>query len=193
MAISGLGVVYSVGGFVLLYSGWKGSTIQDTLTSFLKGTQPSRSSLYPAGGPSIGVNDANATTSSTAPSSGTAGDATASASQSSWIAAFLSDLGAPNNAQNQAVMVQWMKQEEPNFPPPNAWNPLNIESPGGGFEQYSSSTAGAQASAQWLLTNHYTGIVSLLKTSSLMCNTSAASEFSAFSGSGYNQVCAGQG
>jgi resuscitation-promoting factor RpfB len=38
--INGLGVAYVLSGFVLLWSGVKGSTIKDTLTSFLKGQSP---------------------------------------------------------------------------------------------------------------------------------------------------------
>ena len=40
MAISGMGVAYTVGGFVLLYSGWANRGIKDTLTGLLKGTAP---------------------------------------------------------------------------------------------------------------------------------------------------------
>lgn len=40
MPVSGLGVAYSLGGFVLLWSGVKNATIKDTLTAFLKGQAP---------------------------------------------------------------------------------------------------------------------------------------------------------
>ena len=57
MAVSGLGVAYATGGFVLLWSGVKNATIKDTLTSFLKGQAPAAN---PTGAPTIGVTDAAA-------------------------------------------------------------------------------------------------------------------------------------
>lgn len=54
MAVSGLGVAYVAGGFVLLWSGYRNATIKDTLTSFLKGQQPSAN---PTGAPTVGVAD----------------------------------------------------------------------------------------------------------------------------------------
>lgn len=54
MAISGLGVAYATGGFVLLWSGVQNATIKDTLTSFLKGQVPA---AHPTGAPTIGVQD----------------------------------------------------------------------------------------------------------------------------------------
>jgi hypothetical protein len=61
MAVSGLGLAYVAGGFVLLWSGYKNASVKDTLTSFLKGQTPAAN---PTGSPSIGVS------SSTTPSSG---------------------------------------------------------------------------------------------------------------------------
>jgi len=55
MALSGLGAAYTVGGFVLLYSGYANVGIKDTLTGFLKGTAPT-----PVPNPlTVGVSDAN--------------------------------------------------------------------------------------------------------------------------------------
>lgn len=59
MSISGLGVAYSVGGFVLLWSGVKNATMKDTLTSFLKGQQPTPN---PTGAPTIGIGDLSGAT-----------------------------------------------------------------------------------------------------------------------------------
>jgi len=74
VAISGLGVAYAAGGFVLLYSGWANLGIKDTLTGFLKGTAPAPS---PSGAPTIGVSDSGSTSTAT-PATGTqAGSGTA--------------------------------------------------------------------------------------------------------------------
>jgi hypothetical protein len=54
MAVSGLGVAYSISGFVLIWSGVKNTTIQDTLTAFLKGQQPTP---HATGAPTIGIAD----------------------------------------------------------------------------------------------------------------------------------------
>jgi len=68
MAVSGLGVAYAAGGFVLLYSGYANVGIKSTLTSFLKGQVPT-----PVPNPlTVGVSDANSTSSSSASGTGTA-------------------------------------------------------------------------------------------------------------------------
>lgn len=50
--ISGVGVAYVISGFVLLWSGYKGATLNDTLKSFLQGQQPTAN---PTGAPTIGI------------------------------------------------------------------------------------------------------------------------------------------
>jgi hypothetical protein len=50
--IDGLGIAYSLAGFVLLWSGYKNASVKDTLTSFLKGQEPAPN---PTGPPTIGV------------------------------------------------------------------------------------------------------------------------------------------
>lgn len=72
MAVSGLGVTYSVAGFVLLWSGYKNATIKDTLTSFLKGQEPTAN---PTGSPTIGV--AEDSSSSDGTGSGSSGSGSA--------------------------------------------------------------------------------------------------------------------
>ena len=54
MPVSGLGVAYSLSGFVLLWSGIRNASVKDTLTAFLKGTVPAQG---PAQDLSIGVTD----------------------------------------------------------------------------------------------------------------------------------------
>lgn len=50
--ISGVAVAYTAAGFVLLWSGIKGATLKDTLTSLLKGQNPARVAQAP---PVIGI------------------------------------------------------------------------------------------------------------------------------------------
>lgn len=52
MAISGIGVAYVTGGFLLAWSGIRNITLKDELTSFLKGQNPPAN---PTGAPTIGV------------------------------------------------------------------------------------------------------------------------------------------
>lgn len=54
MAISGLGVAYTIGGFVILYSGFANVPIKNTLTGFLSGHPPTAT---PSGAPTVGVAD----------------------------------------------------------------------------------------------------------------------------------------
>jgi cell wall-associated NlpC family hydrolase len=67
VAISGLGVAYTLGGFVLLYSGYANQPIKSVLTGFLSGKPPAPN---PTGSPEIGVQD-NAPASSSGGSAGT--------------------------------------------------------------------------------------------------------------------------
>jgi hypothetical protein len=66
MAISGIGIAYATGGFVLFWSGFTGNSVKDTLTGFLKGAVPQKQAETP---PTIGVND---TSSGSSGSSGSA-------------------------------------------------------------------------------------------------------------------------
>lgn len=54
MAISGIGVAYTLGGFVLVYSGWANRSITDTVKGFLSGKPPAAN---PSGPIRLGVND----------------------------------------------------------------------------------------------------------------------------------------
>lgn len=65
--ISGVGVAYTLTGFVLLWSGVKNATVKDTLQSFLKGKTPTAN---PTGALTVGVDTSSG---STAAASGTPG------------------------------------------------------------------------------------------------------------------------
>ena len=75
MAVSGIGVAYSLAGFTLLWSGVKNTTLQATLTAFLKGQAPTPG---PAQNLSIGVQD-NAPSSTLEPGATTGQGTTSSA------------------------------------------------------------------------------------------------------------------
>ncbi len=64
MAVSGLGAAYAASGFVLLWSGVKNTTLQATLTAFLKGQAPQAN---PTGAITVGLADSSAAASSSAP------------------------------------------------------------------------------------------------------------------------------
>lgn len=64
MAASGIGVAYAGAGFVLLWSGLKNTTLQETLTAFLKGKLPAP---HLTGAPTVGIGQPAA---SAAPSPG---------------------------------------------------------------------------------------------------------------------------
>jgi hypothetical protein len=103
---------------------------------------------------------------------------------------MLADLGAPATTANLASLHSWFLHEEPGFPPPNAWNPLNIENIGGGFAQYSSSAAGAAATAAFITANGYNTIRLALMSGRGLCGfPGIASDLSRWSGGGYTSVC----
>jgi hypothetical protein len=116
----------------------------------------------------------------------------ANASEKSYFSALLTDLGAPVTTANLNSMYTWAKQEEPSFPPPNAWNPLNVKNPAtGGFWQWSSPSSGASGTASFMLENNYSAIVSALRSGQgLIGNTSpvVAQELSSWSGGGYSSI-----
>lgn len=76
MAVSGIGVAYAGAGFVLLWSGLKNTTLQETLSAFLKGQLPSP---HLTGAPTVGVGQAAAAAAAPSSSSSTSGAAAAAA------------------------------------------------------------------------------------------------------------------
>lgn len=73
--VSGLGVAYVVGGFVIFWSGFRNNSIADTVKGFLSGKVPQDN---PEAAPMIGIAD---TSSGSSSSSGSAGGAVATSSQ----------------------------------------------------------------------------------------------------------------
>lgn len=134
-------------------------------------------------------------------SGGTSGDVTAGKSEKAFFTAVLKDLGAPATAANLSSMYDWARHEEPTFPPPFKWNPLNTTEsmPGatyGGAEghigNYTSPTQGAEATAKTLQNGLYTAIVARLKSGKGLSGTGPwNAELSKWSGGGYSQLASG--
>lgn len=179
--VPGLPVAVIAAGGILVWSGLFNQSLTSALGSLLTGKAPTKGSQATD---TAALSGTSATTTTTQ-----VGASAAGAGETSYIAALLSDIGAPNSAANVASMEQWFKQEEPSFPPPNAWNPLNIESGGAGkFAQYSSSTAGASATAA-LIASGYPAILAQLKTGQGLSGTGPwNAELSTWSGGGYSSV-----
>lgn len=112
MAVSGVGLAYAAGGFVLFWSGLKNATLQQTLTAFLKGQQPPANLTGP---PTIGVAQAaSSTTPSTSSAAaaatlpGNTGAATASAAAAQTLARGLATAqGHPSWATGQ-LWADWV-------------------------------------------------------------------------------------
>jgi hypothetical protein len=182
--INGFSLAYTAAGGIVLWSGIKGETISDTFRGLLSGKAP-------AGGqePIAGTSGTGGP-----PAAAAAGGAIATgvadvlaADETAFQTAMLHDLGAPATQANLASLTAWFRHEEPSFPPPNAWNPLNIES-GGGFAQYGSAAAGAAATAAFIVSNGYGCIWSSLLSGGGLCGK-CGPDFLRWSGNGYSGVC----
>lgn len=89
MAVSGIGIAYGLAGTILLWSGVKNASIQDTVTSFLKGQVPAAN---PTGAPTIGLDNNSGSgpgSSSGSSSVATTGATGKNASQNQAIAKML--------------------------------------------------------------------------------------------------------
>jgi hypothetical protein len=180
--INGFSLAYTAVGGVVLWSGIKGETLSATFRGLLSGKGPA-SDQQPITGPA-----------SPSPSSGAAAAlgvavAEGGTSETEFQTMMLQDLGAPVTQANLASLHAWFLHEEPSFPPPNAWNPLNIENGVGGFEQYSSAAEGARASAGFIVANGYGCIRMNLLSGRGLCGAQCGSDFLRWSGNGYSAVC----
>lgn len=195
------------GGAVVAYSGLKGKGIGSAFRNVVAGQTPAKAAAANVimglpGGSSSGI---SGTVGNFFGVSGTTGDVQAGPGEQAFYTAFLEDLGAPVTNQNLQAMYRWSAKEEPNWPPQASgiswtWNPLNIlqsTSQGGNYSgqtgmsyaSYPTPQAGAAATAAWLVSNGYAGIVSSLRTGQgIVDSTTVAQELSAFSGGGYTSV-----
>jgi hypothetical protein len=177
-------------GAVVGYSGIRGKGIGSAFRSVLQGQSPKDAlAAYTISGTS--------SAGSTGFSGGIGGQvfSTASGNEASYFTAMLKDIGAPATQANLNTMYTWAKQEEPSFPPPNAWNPLNIKNYiTGTFQQWVSPSAGAAGTGAFLEENQYPAIVAALRSGQGLIgnqNPQVASELSAWSGGGYSSIGGG--
>jgi hypothetical protein len=176
--INGFSLAYTAIGGVVLWSGIKGTTISDTFRGLLSGKPPG-ASTEPITSAAAGT-----------PSAVAAGVSVAEGgtSETEFQTMMLHDLGAPATQANLSSLHEWFLHEEPSFPPPNLWNPLNIENGAGGFEQYDSAAAGAAATAAFIVGNGYGCIWSSLLGGGGLCGK-CSSDFLRWSDNGYSAVC----
>lgn len=186
--IDGVALGSAAFGGLFIYAGVKGISVPAAMRSLITGKSP-------AGLPQTQPITGTAAGGAGGGGGGPAGNVPAGQGEQSYFSALLRDLGAPASTANLQAMYRWAKKEEPSFPPPNAWNPLNIKNPQtGSFAQYPSPRAGAFSSAAFMINNHYTAIVSSLRTGNgIVDSPEVARELLAWSGGGYSSVNSGGG
>lgn len=137
------------------------------------------------------------------PPTGSAGSASATATETSWIKAFLADLKAPSSAANISSIQAWIGHEKPSGQPLQWNNPLNIGTPGSdsqgrtgtypvgpGIAMYDTPANGAHADADFILKNGYSQILSQLQGGKGL-RTGAGSDLSRWSGGAYTSLAQG--
>lgn len=189
MPVSGMALAYTATGGLLLFSGYKGSTIPDTVKHVLQGN------LNVTPGETIGT----PTVTDSSGASGAGGnvpDVSASASQTTWNTDLLKAIGAPASAANLQSLANWEAKEEPT----NDWahwnNPLNTTVGAGtpmnsaGVQQFSTLQEGLNATAATLEQGNFQAIrMALISGQGLSSGISGVSqELSTWSGGGYNSV-----
>jgi hypothetical protein len=193
--ISGVGVAAAAGGALLLYSGIKGKGFSSAVRSLLAGQSPSAA---------LGANSISGTTvadvTGTTAASGGSGDVSAvtpsSASETAWIVALLTSLGAPSTQANINSISSWINHEGP-YGTQGQNNPLNTTIRSAGFtgtfdgtpvSDFATATEGIAATVQTLLGGNYSSIVSALRSGNGLCGQSFAA-LGTWSGGGYTRVC----
>jgi hypothetical protein len=188
---SGVGAAAAAGGALLLYSAINGKSFSGELKSLLTGASP-------AAAPSANLID------TTLPSSGSASLSTggtvvtpSSGSETAWIIALLSSIGAPSTQANINSISSWIAHEGP-YGTQGANNPLNttIETSGytgkfagtpvSNFDNAADGIAGTVAT----LLGGYPDILAALRSGVGLCgNSSVSADLHKWSGGGYSQVC----
>jgi hypothetical protein len=189
--INGVALGAIAAGVLFTYAGIKGYSIPKTIQNLITGQSPLNQAQV--SGLKLTSTASVTGSASTSPSSSTSVAAGVSVaeggtSETAFQTAMLQDLGAPVTAANLGSLHSWFLHEEPSFPPPNLWNPLNIENGAGGFMQYGSASAGAQATAQFI-EDGYHQILMMLLSGNGLCGDYCASDFLRWSNNGYSSVC----
>ena len=182
MPFSGVAVAYTAAGGIILYSGYKGATISDTLKAVLAGNLKVTDTEPISGA----VNSGNA--------SGTA-VTSASVAEQDWIKSVLSGIGAPATQANITSLENWIAHEGP-YGTQGGNNPLNTELPipgstsfnGLAVQNYPTAAEGISVTVETLLSGAYGDILMLLRSGQGLCGHSL-SGLSTWSGGGYSSVC----
>jgi hypothetical protein len=129
----------------------------------------------------------------------TAAVAVTSGGETAFIAAALSDLGAPDSTGNRQSLAAWAAHEGP-WGTVGQWNPLDstlyepgstaFNTFGGGLHVWNYPDASAGAHATALTIEGYPQITAALRSGAGLCgNPALAGEFGKWSGNAYQEVC----
>lgn len=118
-----------------------------------------------------------------------------SASQKQFIQSLLSGIHAPDTPANEASLVNWMRQEEPQSDWSHWNNPLNttqsmpgaVSQNGVGVKSYTSLSQGLQATIDTLNNGNYADILLKLRSGQGL-KTGASRGLSTWSGGGYTSA-----
>lgn len=124
----------------------------------------------------------------------------ASTSETDWIKAFLTALGAPQSQANITSLTSWINRESPwnNQAPDGALytnNPLNTSEAASGATSINSSgvkkytTAAEGIGATVLTIRQYPLILAALRSGNGLCGSGLAASFQKWSDNGYSSVC----
>lgn len=91
-----------------------------------------------------------------------------------WATLVLEDAGLPTSPVNVQNMTRWMTAEEPTGNWFHAWNPLNINASGAGFDQFPDLWTSARVTAQVLRQRNMSNIYNALAVSASAYSFSAA-------------------
>lgn len=198
---NGMGIAAFAAGALLLYSAIEGKNFSEGLRSILSGSSPgsganATTTAYPIAG--TPASDFDTTSDITLDSASVT--TPSNSSETAWITAFLTSIGAPATTANINSISSWIAHES--VYPGNGvnsgglYNPLNttlVESGSSdynsvGVQNYVSEAQGLEATVSTLLGGNYNDIVAALRSGNGLCGQSFAG-LSTWSGGGYSQVC----
>lgn len=189
--MDGAGLAAVSVGIVFLYGGIKGYSPIKAFENIIKGKNPNE------GQTPLALMGASSSSSSSGTSGTGGGVAPSDASQTAFIKAMLTTMGAPSTTANVNSLASWMRHEFPSWPPSAKNNPFATteKMPGStqfnsvGVQNYANAADGVAANVKTLTNGRYNSIISALKAGTGCCGGGFASEFSTWSGGGYSSVC----
>lgn len=185
--IDGPGIAALGVGVVFIYGGIKGYSPIKAFENIIKGKNPNEDQST--------LSLVSAVTNSASGSGG--GIAPSDASQTAFIKAMLTSMGAPSTSANINSLASWMRHEFGSWPPSAKNNPFATteQMPGStqfnsvGVQNYANASDGVAANVKTLTNGRYNKIVAALKSGTGICGNAFADEFSTWSGGGYSSVC----